>query len=604
VAQTDQLDTDLDGYGEVCDTCPGFSNPDQSIPVWYRDADIDGYSDGTSVTDCVQPAGYRSAGDLTALTGDCDDSDGTINPGAADVLLDCDPSNDPAGDYYIAIEMQRSVGGGPWVPETYGAWEPKDGDVIRVDFKVMGPFGELTTTTDPNTVGRMNSNFTFSPAPVPAGVNNPTNYAGKYVNDSWEASAPVPSADFTYDITSFANQITLNSLDYLGSIAIRAAVSITKAGGALDNLQKDYYFPKDTDKDGLPDFCENPYGDLIPTADPDGDGLTNIQECRSTRWGRLVLATDPSSSVLDPSIYDTVAYVPEGTWQGTVSQIRTNPNRRDLFVKYIGFSLTHRFAIGAAFHNLANRVDVHALGDLLASGLSENNIDVATVSLEDRAYGSENPHIDRRSTRDWTFRTLGKASYGNDIDYGATCFIYKKSLDALFTDKPHYDYTTLVAGGRMRNQSDWSTTPNGELDPIKRTEDGNDNGVINGPEDKSGNGLLDGDHPVPNVTDLDGDGRIDEWDFRFELSAFNVNNDFPVQVELPVVGSTADIDPAFEYLLPQPLKHVITHELGHNTGVNLHTTDSTCLMYQQSNNFTRDGHFSPTAAALIRIHNQ
>ncbi|MEP6844848.1 MAG: MopE-related protein, partial [Panacibacter sp.] len=48
--------------------------------TWYKDADDDGYSDGTTLTQCDQPAGYKLSGDLIATSGDCDDNDAAINP--------------------------------------------------------------------------------------------------------------------------------------------------------------------------------------------------------------------------------------------------------------------------------------------------------------------------------------------------------------------------------------------------------------------------------------------------------------------------------------------------------------------------------------------
>jgi len=39
--------------------------------IWYKDADHDGYSDSTNVTQCVQPAEHYLATVLTAVTGDC-----------------------------------------------------------------------------------------------------------------------------------------------------------------------------------------------------------------------------------------------------------------------------------------------------------------------------------------------------------------------------------------------------------------------------------------------------------------------------------------------------------------------------------------------------
>jgi hypothetical protein len=49
------------------------------------DADGDGYSDGTSTTDCLRPTDYFLASELTATSGDCNDNDSTINPGASEV---------------------------------------------------------------------------------------------------------------------------------------------------------------------------------------------------------------------------------------------------------------------------------------------------------------------------------------------------------------------------------------------------------------------------------------------------------------------------------------------------------------------------------------
>jgi hypothetical protein len=161
------------------------------------------------------------------------------------------------------------------------------------------------------------------------------------------------------------------------------------------------------------------------------------------------------------------------------------------------------------------------------------------------------------------------------------------------------------------------------LDAIKRVEDQNDNGMDDG-EDATGNSLLDGDHPVRNDptsevyvsgsakyvkpypgADIDGDGKADEWDFLFELSPFNVDNDSaPVEVELPLVGSSSDyIDPLYENTLEQVVKMIVTHELGHNVGITVHTGDTSCAMHEKTNNFVRDKHFSSTAEALVRIHN-
>jgi hypothetical protein len=47
-----------------------------ACPVWFKDADGDGYTDGVTEVSCEQPGGYVSQ----AQTGDCDDNDKNINP--------------------------------------------------------------------------------------------------------------------------------------------------------------------------------------------------------------------------------------------------------------------------------------------------------------------------------------------------------------------------------------------------------------------------------------------------------------------------------------------------------------------------------------------
>jgi hypothetical protein len=375
---------------------------------------------------------------------------------------------------------------------------------------------------------------------------------------------------------------------------------------------------------------------LDPAADLDGDGLTNLSEYRGVKWGKLV-RQEPSPN----GPYDVAAYVPEGAWQGTVSLIRTNPYNRDLFVKFRNFDATHPFAVNEGFKKLTNPVDVHALDEALSAPNGpdgEYKIDTVLVELVNDSLGStQTPHIERRNERDWKFQTLGKAGFG-DVDY-AQASVYKKSLDALFNDKPHYDHWTFTGdrASQMSDLSKWNQNPNGSLDPLSKVEDANDNGVIDSREDKIVTGRLNGDYPLPitdrnrpvdpayveNGTpapsgangigvdidpaipglDIDSDGKEERWDFRFHLNPFDVDNDGLVEVNLPVVASGGQINPLYENSLPQVLMLTVTHELGHAVGVTIHTSMSACNMYQETNNFVRQ-QFTQDAAGLIWIHNK
>ena len=214
----------------------------------------------------------------------------------------------------------------------------------------------------------------------------------------------------------------------------------------------------------------------------------------------------------------------------------------------------------------------------------------------------EDANIYRRSVRDWTFKTLGMSGFGNITTYGSA-LTFKKVFEAYFSNKPYKDHTTLRASSSSLRDGPWDQ-PDGKLNSIARVEDANDNGKKDGGEDKSGNGLIDGDYPVPA-----GSPPGPPWNYNQLLSPFNINNNYyngdpdrPV-LELPVASNPDTVNAANEFTREQVLKHVITHEIGHAAGVTFENADSTCVMYQYSNNWARDGHFSTDAAALIRIHN-
>jgi hypothetical protein len=63
------------GCGKKSSGGEGISNVER-CPVWYKDDDGDGYTDGTTKVSCEKPAGYVSQ----ALPGDCNDNDKNINP--------------------------------------------------------------------------------------------------------------------------------------------------------------------------------------------------------------------------------------------------------------------------------------------------------------------------------------------------------------------------------------------------------------------------------------------------------------------------------------------------------------------------------------------
>ena len=100
---------DEDRVDEDCDGLSNNSDPtalESTMSTWYREWDGDGYGDEAQTTlACDAPGGY------TDVTGDCDDDDGTVYPGAPEVCED-GLLNDCAGDAELAAEsclLQGSV---------------------------------------------------------------------------------------------------------------------------------------------------------------------------------------------------------------------------------------------------------------------------------------------------------------------------------------------------------------------------------------------------------------------------------------------------------------------------------------------------------------
>jgi len=56
--------------------------------TWYRDFDRDGYSNGATQVSVARPPDHYEDFELTAISGDCDDDDASLNPGADDIDAD------------------------------------------------------------------------------------------------------------------------------------------------------------------------------------------------------------------------------------------------------------------------------------------------------------------------------------------------------------------------------------------------------------------------------------------------------------------------------------------------------------------------------------
>jgi hypothetical protein len=153
------------------------------------------------------------------------------------------------------------------------------------------------------------------------------------------------------------------------------------------------------------------------------------------------------------------------------------------------------------------------------------------------------------------------------------------------------------------------------LAPLARVEDFYKENGTNPPdkhgnkdEDRCvvGNKVLDGDRMDPNWKSAPRWGA-EEYEAGRNYSAFDADGDG--MVENPIVTDSAALTPGQqdpgEYTLEQVQLHTVLHEMGHAVGMSeQHTTDPDCLMYEESIDWDRAGHFSPAARSQILIHNQ
>lgn len=125
-----RLDLDLDGVSipEDCDP----NDPQQTTgQIWYEDADADGVGNAdVTRTACVQPEGTR------AISGDCDDSDPAVYPGATEICdlvdNDCDGALWPG-----ALSVAQAQAAAAWPDAVYATLVSaiagaSDGDTLCV----------------------------------------------------------------------------------------------------------------------------------------------------------------------------------------------------------------------------------------------------------------------------------------------------------------------------------------------------------------------------------------------------------------------------------------------------------------------------------------
>ena len=418
--------------------------------------------------------------------------------------------------------------------------------------------------------------------------------------------------------------IVLHSTDMGGTVTITATAVLADGQVVTGRLK----LPVDTDSDKLPDAYET-----AAAFNADRNGVNVLNAFNSDQNANTVVDGDDRFARDGLSNFEKyrgifVAGPAPGQTGAMGGFERLGAGMRHLFVRGRGFADdpaipagfcgintttgapvadTRRcpaFQVGLAFERVGVRV--HNVSASFAVGRqlprfsmrtpTQAILDMATVNYNGTGCsgGESCDKIAKAGVRQWNFRTLAQSNYGSAIAYGASVNIFKRALDSYQFARP-YEHRTNDPFAVL-------TAPDGTpmLAPLDRVGDssstGADNGIVDATE-KTFGGLLTGDTYIQGAFDR-------------QLSPLDVNSDGCVELPtvtdptpLPRCDPNADSAAAPQATKQQLVRFLITHELGHNVGVNLHTTVATCVMYQYSINWTRD-QFSPQAADLIQIHNK
>jgi hypothetical protein len=282
--------------------------------------------------------------------------------------------------------------------------------------------------------------------------------------------------------------------------------------------------------------------------------------------------------------------------------------------------------VSGAF-NVAGTTSVPRTSFDPATAVGKPLLDVLTVIYDGTSCkgGELCDFTGKMGVRNWTFPTLAYSSFPTTNASGERVYgvptIYKRAVNAYFGNRPYQHRTNRTSAGAVAGVSATDSRP--MLAPITKTQVGdfsNDNGVYDSKKSEllGTDGALWGDTYMPGYYGRAFDPTTKVTPPGMSLSAMDVTNDGCV--ELPFVTDPSGVDllggkldvrcaatgPQARYpqaTKQQVLRFLVTHELGHATGITSHTTLSGDVMYQYSINWVRDLNFSATAAGMITITN-
>ncbi len=280
----DDTDENINPTAEdICDgidnNCDEVIDGGLTLTTYYQDLDGDGYGDdNNTVEDCTQPAGFVPVG------GDCNDSNGSVNPGASDICNgnddDCDLDIDEDAvfiDYYVDIDGDGFGNPSDLISACSQPFGYVDNDLDCDDNNnAINPSAiEVCDNIDNNCDLQIDEGLTEGNC---ADTDNDGVNDGNDLDDDNDGIL-----DTTEELTATNNGDTDNDgiVDSLDSDSDNDGINdVIEAGGS--DLDGDGFIGEgpivDVNNDGVEDSIE-PLG--FDPIDTDGDGLPNFQDLDS-----------------------------------------------------------------------------------------------------------------------------------------------------------------------------------------------------------------------------------------------------------------------------------------------------------------------------------